>query len=108
MTYVGDGFLKAAAAGKATLYDKPRGSPENVGTHLSAVHPLVRTNPVTGWKSIFGVGNFPKYINELDPEESDELLKKFYSIILDNHDLQVRFKWKNQNDIGEFILVEQN
>ncbi|KAN0112408.1 taurine catabolism dioxygenase [Hyaloscypha variabilis] len=99
-TFVGDGFLKAAEAGRATLYDQPRGSPENVGKHLSAVHPLVRTNPVTGWKSIYGIGNFPKYINGLDPEESAELLKKFYHVILDNHDLQVRFKWRNQNDIA--------
>ncbi|TVY75946.1 putative alpha-ketoglutarate-dependent sulfonate dioxygenase [Lachnellula suecica] len=100
VNFVGEGFLKAAADGKVTLYDKARGSPENVGTHLSAVHPLVRTNPVTGWKSIFGIGNFPKYINELDPEESDELLAKFYHVILDNHDVQVRFKWKNENDIA--------
>lgn len=55
------------------------------------------------WKSLFGIGNFPKYINELDPEESAELLKKFYSTILDNHDLQVRFKWRNQNDIGKLL-----
>ena len=107
-TYVGDGFLKAAESGKATLYDQPRGSPENVGKHLSVVHPLVRTNPVTGWKSLYGIGNFPKYINELDPEESAELLKKLYHVILDNHDLQVRFKWRNQNDIGEFILIERS
>jgi len=77
-----------------------------VGNHLSAVHPLVRTNPVTGWKSIFGIGNFPKYINELDPEESDELLKKFYHTILDNHDLQARFKWRNEGDIGKPSLAE--
>ncbi|KAK2630025.1 hypothetical protein QTJ16_000845 [Diplocarpon rosae] len=99
-TYVGDGFLKAVAAGRAVLYEKARGSPANTGARLLAVHPLVRTNPVTGWKSIFAIGNFPKYVNELDPEESDELLRKFYSVILDNHDLQVRFKWRNKNDIA--------
>lgn len=104
-TYSGDVFLKAIEAGKVTLYNKPRGSPANVGKHLTAVHPLVRTNPVTGWKSIFGLGNFPKYINELDPEESAELLQKFYSVVIDNHDLQVRFKWRNQNDIGKFSHV---
>src|SRR5206468_654410 len=68
-TYIADGFLKAAESGKSTIYDQPRGSPENVGKHLSAIHPIVRTNPVTGWKSLYGVGNFPKIINELDPEE---------------------------------------
>jgi alpha-ketoglutarate-dependent taurine dioxygenase len=98
---VGDGFLKAVEDGRSVLYDQPRGSPANIGKSLSAVHPLVRTNPVTGWKSIFGIGNFPKVINELDPEESAELLAKFYKVILDNHDIQVRFKWRNPNDIGK-------
>ncbi|PVH69979.1 taurine dioxygenase family protein [Cadophora sp. DSE1049] len=100
VTYTGDAFLKAVASGRAKLYSQARGSPLNTGSHLSTVHPLVRTNPVTGWKSIFAGGNFPKYINELDPEESDELLKKFYNVILDNHDLQVRFKWRNEGDIA--------
>lgn len=100
-TFVGDGFIKAANAGKATLFTDPRGSPANVGGYLSAVHPLVRTNPVTGWKSIYGIGSFPKRINELTQEESDDLFKKLYDAILDNHDLQVRFKWRNSNDIGK-------
>jgi alpha-ketoglutarate-dependent taurine dioxygenase len=103
-TFVGQGFIDAANAGKTTLYDKPRGSPANVGAHLSVVHPVVRTNPVTGWKSIYAVGSFPRHINELEREESEDLLKKFHQMILDNHDLQVRFKWRNQNDIGEFDL----
>ena len=100
-TYVGDGFIRAIDQGKAKLYDGTRGSPANVGAHLAAVHPVVRTNPVTGWKSIYAIGGFPKQINELNPEESSELLKKFYDTILANHDLQVRFKWRNKNDIGE-------
>lgn len=83
------------------IYEAPRGSPQNVGRELAAVHPVVRTNPVTGWKSIFAVGSFPKRINELDPEESAELLQRFYRVILDNHDVTVRFKWRNENDIGE-------
>lgn len=48
VTYSGEGFIKAAEETKAVIYDQPRGSPENVGKHLIAVHPLVRTNPVTG------------------------------------------------------------
>lgn len=100
-TYIGDGFIRAVEQGKAVMYDKPRGSPENVGGHLSVIHPVVRTNPVTGWKSIYSIGGFPKLINELNPDESAELLKKFYDTILANHDLQVRFKWRNENDIGK-------
>lgn len=85
------------------LYEEPRGSPANVGSSLSAVHPVVRTNPVTGWKSIFAFGPFSRRINELELQESDELLEKFGQMIVENHDLQVRFKWRNKNDIGECI-----
>jgi alpha-ketoglutarate-dependent taurine dioxygenase len=105
-TYVGEGFIKAAQAGRATLYEEPRGSPENVGGGLSVVHPIVRTNPVTGWKSVYAIGSFPKYINELHAEESDDLLKKLREAILSNHDLQVRFKWRDQNDIGKLARDE--
>ncbi|CAD0112547.1 unnamed protein product [Aureobasidium uvarum] len=102
-TFSGDGFIKAAAANpdKVKIYEKERGSPLNVGKELTAVHPVVRTNPVTGWKSIFALGPFPKFINELNADESEELLKKFRATITENHDLQVRFKWRNENDIGE-------
>lgn len=105
-TFIGDGFLKAVERNPAEvkLYEQPRGSPLNVGGELSAVHPVVRTNPVTGWKSIFALGPFPKYINELTPGESDELLKKFHSVVTENHDLQVRFKWRNENDLGTVSL----
>ncbi|KAH9909639.1 alpha-ketoglutarate-dependent sulfonate dioxygenase [Xylariomycetidae sp. FL2044] len=101
-TFVGDGFHRAAAADpdKVKLYEAARGHPHNAGLALSAVHPVVRTNPVTGWKSIFALGPFPKRINELDPEESDDLLQRFQNIILRYHDLTVRFKWRNENDIA--------
>ena len=101
-TFVGDGFIRAANEGRATLYKEPRGSPENIGGGLSVVHPIVRTNPVTGWKSVYAIGTFPKFINELHADESEDLLKKFREAITSNHDLQVRFKWRNENDIGKF------
>ncbi|ORY70512.1 taurine dioxygenase family protein [Pseudomassariella vexata] len=101
-TFVGEGFMKAAAANpeEVKIYEKARGSPKNVGRDLSAVHPVVRTNPVTGWKSIFAIGPFPQYINELEPDESEELLEKFLDVIYKSHDLTVRFKWSNENDIA--------
>jgi len=102
-TFIGDGFIKVAESNPelVTLYEQERGSPHNIGRKLSAVHPVVRTNPVTGWKSIFALGSFTKYINELTREESADLLKKFVSVIYENHDVTVRFKWRNQNDIGK-------
>ena len=101
-TFSGDGFLKAAAADPEHVFvhEGPRGAPENVGAHLSTVHPVVRTNPVTGWKSLYALGPFPKYINELDSHESEELLALFKRRILDFHDITVRFKWRNENDIA--------
>ncbi|KAK8113155.1 alpha-ketoglutarate-dependent sulfonate dioxygenase [Apiospora sp. TS-2023a] len=100
--FVGDGFLRAAAENPdhVHIYTEARGSPNNVGGGLAAVHPVVRTNPVTGWKSIYALGPFPKAINELTEAESDELLRKFLTTILENHDLQVRFKWRNEHDIA--------
>lgn len=105
-TFIGSGFLEAAKADpeNVVVYTKPRGSPNNVGGELKTVHPVVRTNPVTGWKSIFAIGSFPQYINELSPAESQELLEKFKQTIIQNHDLTVRFKWRNPNDIGELAI----
>lgn len=40
------------------VYSDARGHPENTGTPMKAVHPVVRTNPVTGWKSVFAIGAY--------------------------------------------------
>jgi alpha-ketoglutarate-dependent taurine dioxygenase len=56
-TYAQPGFEVAAKENGFELYSKPRGAPENVGSKLEAIHPVIRTNPVTGWKSIFAVGH---------------------------------------------------
>jgi alpha-ketoglutarate-dependent taurine dioxygenase len=98
----GDNFHRAAANGGFPLYTKPRGSPLNVGDELSAVHPVVRTNPVTGWKSIYGVGGFTKAVQGLTSRENENLLKYFHDLVTYGHDLQVRFKWAQPNDIGKF------
>ncbi len=86
------------------LYDKPRGAPENVGLELRAVHPVVRTNPVTGWKSVFPIGGHVQHINGVTEDESRALLAWFLDLVYKNQDVQVRFKWNNKNDIGEFLL----
>ncbi|KAI8620355.1 alpha-ketoglutarate-dependent taurine dioxygenase [Chytriomyces sp. MP71] len=98
-THSGDGFLNLQARGLTNINPGPRGNPENVGTHLTAVHPLVRTNPVTGWKGVFANSEFTKRINELSKDESDWLLKHLADLTIQNHDLQVRFKW-NKHDVA--------
>lgn len=102
-TFAGTGFIEACKRNpeEVKLYTGARGSNQNVGGELTTVHPVVRTNPVTGWKSIYALGPFPTRINELHQDESEELLKKFKSFLIENHDLQVRFKWRNENDLGQ-------
>lgn len=103
-TFSQERFQQVAERGGFEMYDKPRGAPENVGKELKAVHPVVRTNPVTGWKSVFPVGGHIKHINGVTQEESDHILQWFLDLVYKNHDIQARLKWQNKNDIGESIL----
>ncbi|KAL4982638.1 hypothetical protein BDW68DRAFT_182342 [Aspergillus falconensis] len=98
--WASDGFHRAAEAGGLGLYEKPRGSPLSVGSELASDHPVVRTNPFAGWKSIFPVGTFPKKVNCLTTRKSENLLNYFYDLIIYGHVLQVRFKWNEPNDIA--------
>ncbi|WVQ62898.1 uncharacterized protein L199_001047 [Kwoniella botswanensis] len=95
-THVGQGFIDIAKKQNTTLRE-PRGAPENVGQHLSTIHPVVRTNPVTGWKGLFVNRGFTKRINELTQHESDNLLNFLFEHISANHDLQVRFRWEENS-----------
>jgi alpha-ketoglutarate-dependent taurine dioxygenase len=94
-----------------------RGNPLNFGEGLSAVHPVIRTNrkylvvikcqtvhanhtpAVTGWKSVYVNKGFTKRINGVTKDESDMLLGYLFNIVTQNHDAQVRFKWR-PNDLA--------
>lgn len=97
-------FADVARRGGFELFEGPRGSPQNVGSELSSIHPVVRTNPVTGWKHIFPVGVHVEQINGLSEMESQHLKTVFLQLIMENHDLQVRYRWINPNDVGEFLF----
>ncbi|KAF1357360.1 taurine dioxygenase [Lizonia empirigonia] len=66
---------------------------------LTAIHPMLRTNPITGWRSVFGVGHHAQRVNELTEPESQKLLKWMSDLITENHDLQLRMKW-GVNDLA--------
>lgn len=68
-------FFVAAAKAKGEPLRGHRGSPLNDNQDLKASHPVIRVNPITGWKSLFVNGVFTKKINELNDEESENLLK---------------------------------
>ncbi|KAL6239648.1 hypothetical protein BDW75DRAFT_249738 [Aspergillus navahoensis] len=87
--YPNPSFNNIAKEHGIELIQGDRGAPENTG-------PLVRTNPVTGWKSLFGAAGQVDngWIEGVTKRESEIL--KTYS---ENHDLQVRFKW-GTNDLA--------
>ncbi|KAJ5901029.1 uncharacterized protein N7473_005099 [Penicillium subrubescens] len=99
-TYAQPRFNEVAKNNNFTIHLGPRGAPENVGEELRAEHPVVRTNPVTGWKSIFAVGSHVQKVNGVTEEESAHLLKWFVNLIVENHDLQARLRWQNPNDLA--------
>ena len=92
-------FLDEAERLGNPLRDGIRGSPLNFGAALQAVHPVVRTNPVTGWKSLYVNRGFTRRINGITRDESDLLLPYLWNLVTQNHDAQVRFKW-NKNDMA--------
>lgn len=79
-THQGTGFLEIAKRNEQIIRDK-RGSPENNTQDLLAVHPVIRTNPVTGWKGLFVNRGFTKKVNELTKPESDALLEYLFNHI---------------------------
>ncbi|KAJ5428733.1 hypothetical protein N7445_010187 [Penicillium cf. griseofulvum] len=99
-TYAGPNFNDVFKKNGFEVHPGPRGAPENVGEELSAEHPVIRTNLVTGWKSVFAVRNLAQKINGVTDEESAHLLNWFLSLVIENHDLQVRLRWQNPNDLA--------
>ena len=80
-------FLKAAVYPDGGLMplDKIQG--------LSVEHPLVRTHPVTGRRSLFLSHRFVDAIVGLHPDES-ELLLNHLNRHLDNLNFQMRWRWR--------------
>ncbi|KAI8096814.1 uncharacterized protein BX664DRAFT_324940 [Halteromyces radiatus] len=58
------------------------------------IHPVVRTHPVTGWKSLFVQPVFTKSIVGMTKHESDAILNFLYNHIAGGYDFSVRFKWE--------------
>lgn len=75
------------------LWPASRGAPENVGPELRASHPCVRTNPVTGWKSLYAFGHHLERIEGLGDVENKMMLEFTRRLVTENHQLQARVKW---------------
>jgi alpha-ketoglutarate-dependent taurine dioxygenase len=96
-THDAEMFRDQASRYNFQLFAGPRGHPENVGTNLRTVHPIIRTNPVTGWKGLYVNKTFTKRINELSKDESETLLQHLFRHIADNFNYQVRYTWEEDD-----------
>ncbi|TYJ58196.1 hypothetical protein B9479_001020 [Cryptococcus floricola] len=86
-------FNQSAKSFGIELRTGERGSPLNQGPALSAIHPVIRVNPVTGWKGVFVNQGFTRRILGVTKDESDFILDYLFKLTVNNHDLQVRFRW---------------
>ncbi|KAI0506763.1 TfdA family taurine dioxygenase [Xylaria bambusicola] len=76
----------------------PRGSPLNKDFEFSPSHPVVRTHPVTGWKSVFaGAGLHVTRINGVTSYEDTMIRDYVMRLITRNHDGVARMHWTRQS-----------
>lgn len=61
---------------------------------IETVHPVVRVNPATGWKSIYVNPGFTRRIVGVPKAESDAILSLLFHQLSENPDFQVRFHWE--------------
>ncbi|KZT52645.1 TauD-domain-containing protein [Calocera cornea HHB12733] len=68
-------------------------NPDAPPSFVTRVHPLVRTHPATGWKSLFLNRGHTIGIEGLDKAESDTILNYLFDVYERNVDIQVRWHW---------------
>jgi alpha-ketoglutarate-dependent taurine dioxygenase len=95
--------------GKTAIYRSAhayinRENPLNGPKYIEREHPIIRTHPATGWKSLFVNRAMTVRIVGLKEEESRILLEYLFSVFEKNVDIQVRFNWKSKPGLGTSAL----
>lgn len=60
-------------------------------------HPLIRSNPVTGWKSLFFNAGFVISIKGIPKVESDMIISYLNEVIATTQEAHVRFSWQKDD-----------
>lgn len=66
---------------------------------VTTEHPLIRTNPVTGWNSLFFNTGFVTKIVGIPKTESDAIISYLNEVIATTQELHARFQW-GKNDVA--------
>jgi taurine dioxygenase len=66
---------------------------------VTTEHPLIRTNPVTGWNGIFFNPGFVTKVVGVPKLESDSIIKYLTEIVATTQEAHVRFQW-GKNDVA--------
>lgn len=60
---------------------------------VTTKHPLIRTNPVTGWNSLFFNPGFVTKIIGIPKAESDAIIKYLTDVVATTQEIHARFQW---------------
>ena len=66
---------------------------------VTTEHPLIRTNPVTGWKSLYFNPGFVTKIVDVPKTESDHIISFLNEIVATSPEVHARFQW-NEGDVA--------
>ncbi|KAK0439201.1 hypothetical protein EV421DRAFT_1891840 [Armillaria borealis] len=72
---------------------KDANDPDAPPRHVETVHPLVRTHPVTGFKTVFANRSMTVGIEGFDKAESDAILNHIHDVYERSTDIQIRWHW---------------
>ena len=81
--------------GPSTRFNSEESHEENIKEYPPVLHPVIRTHPETGKRSIFTNNFFTSHIEGVDGEESDYLLGKLAEAIRDPS-IQFRVQWESE------------
>ncbi|KAL1971380.1 hypothetical protein VTN77DRAFT_333 [Rasamsonia byssochlamydoides] len=66
---------------------------------VTTEHPLIRTNPVTGWNALFFNPGFVTKIVGVPKTESDAIIRYLTEVVTTMQEMHVRFQW-GKNDVA--------
>ncbi|KAJ6617508.1 hypothetical protein B0H10DRAFT_2176396 [Mycena sp. CBHHK59/15] len=90
---INDKFPSCSGIYRSAHQYKDANDPSAPPRHVHIVHPLVRTHPVTGFKTIFANRAMTVGIEGLDKAESDAILNHIHDVYEKSTDIQIRWKW---------------